>query len=317
MVSAATLEQAADWLIRLSEGALSEHEFAQWQQWRTSSAECEYAWRRAETLLSKLGGLPPELALPALDRPANPQRRAMLGRLAALLALAPASWVGWQLNERQGWTADYHSPIGERRQLTLADGSQLTLNTDTAIDVSFDPGQRLVRVRKGEILVQTAPDIQYPGRPFRVSTEQGRMQALGTRFSVREDAGMTRLAVLDGRVQIELYQRPLATPMILVAGQQTGFSDSAIGAMTHADSSLTAWTRGMLVADNMRLGDFAAELARYRHGIVRCDPKVAQLRLSGAFPLDDTRHALDMLVQTCPVKVTTQLGGYWVTISPA
>lgn len=316
MPDPAILEEAAEWLMRLSEGALNPQELAQWQQWRTSSAECECAWQRAECLLSKLGGLPPELAIPALDRPSDPQRRAMLGRLAALLALAPATWAGWQLNERQGWTADYHSPIGERRQLTLADGSQLTLNTDTAIDVSFDAMQRLIRVRRGEILVQTAPDIQVPARPFRVSTEQGRMQALGTRFSVREDAGITRLAVLDGRVQIELFQRSQATPMIVVAGQKTEFSSSAIGPMTSADGSLTAWTQGMLVADGMRLGDFARELARYRHGVVRCDPAVAQVRISGAFPLDDNRRALNMLALTYPVKVSTHLGGYWVTISP-
>lgn len=316
-INPATLEEAAEWLMRLSEGSLSERELVQWHQWRASNAECEFAWQRAEMLLSKLGGLPPELAMPALDRPANPQRRVMLGRLAALLALAPAGWIGWQLNERQGWTADYHSAIGERRQLTLVDGSQLTLNTDTSIDVNFDSQQRLINVRRGEILVQTAPDTQVPSRPFRVSTEQGRMQALGTRFSVREDTGKTRLAVLDGRVQIELNQRPTATPTILVAGQQTEFSATAIGTPGKADSAVIAWTQGMLVADGMHLADFAAELARYRHGLVRCHPAIAQVRVSGAFPLDDTQRALSMLTLTYPVKVTTHLGGYWVTISPA
>ncbi|HEF4760198.1 TPA: FecR domain-containing protein [Pseudomonas putida] len=316
-ISPTALEEAAEWLMRLSEGSLSEHELAQWQQWRTSNSECEFAWQRAESLLGKLGGLPPELAMAALDRPADPQRRAMLGRLAALLAVAPSGWLGWQLNERQGWTADYHTAVGERRQLTLADGSQLTLNTDTVIDVDFDPLQRLVRVRRGEILVQTALDIQVPGRPLRVTTEQGRMQALGTRFSVREDAGLTRLVVLDGRVQIELFQRPSVTPMIVLAGQQTVFSATSISPVIPADHSLTAWTQGMLVADGMFLSDFAVQLARYRHGIVRCDPAVARVRVSGAFPLDDTRRALGMLAQTYPIKVTTHFAGYWITLSPA
>ncbi|MBZ9781577.1 FecR domain-containing protein [Pseudomonas sp. REP124] len=316
-INPVALEEAAEWLMRLSEGSLSERELLQWQQWRASNSECEFAWQRAETLMGKLGGLPPELAMPALDRPDNPQRRAMLGRLAALLALAPAGWIGWQLNERLGWTADYHAGIGERRELTLADGSQLTLNTDTSVDVNFDAQQRLIRVRRGEILVQTAADIQVPGRPFRVSTEQGLMQALGTRFSVREGDGVTRLAVLEGRVQIELYKRPQATPMILSAGQQTSFSASVIGPIKSADSALIAWSEGMLVADGMPLGEFAKELARYRHGLVRCDPAVAKVRVSGAFPLDDNRQALNMLVQTYPVKVSTHLGGYLLTISPA
>ncbi|MEX3777644.1 FecR domain-containing protein [Pseudomonas sp. MYb118] len=317
MISPATLEEAAEWLMRLNERSPSPEELAQWHQWRASSAEREGAWQRAEMLLGKLGGLPPELAMPALDRPANPQRRAMLGRLAALLALAPAGWAGWQLNERQGWTADYQSAIGARGQITLVDGSQLTLNTDTAIDVDYSALQRLIRVRRGEILVQTAPDIQVPGRPFRVSTQQGLMQALGTRFSVREDAGITRLAVLEGQVRVELEGRPQATPTIIVAGQKTTFSATQMGPLTPADNSLTTWTQGMLVADRMNLAEFATELARYRHGIVRCDPAVARVPISGAFPLDDTRRALSMLALTYPVKVTTHLGGYWVTIAPA
>ena len=311
------LEEAAEWLMRLGEGNLSAQELAQWQQWRTSSLECERAWRRAESLLCTLGGLPPDLALSALDRPANPQRRAQLARLAALLALAPSAWLGWQLDQRQGWSADHYSPIGERRHLTLADGTRVILNTDTSIDVNFDPLQRLIRVRKGEILVQTAPDLQVPARPLRVSTGQGRLEALGTTFNVREEAGITRLAVLDGRVRIELNQQPQATPTIVLAGQQTAFSASAIGAMHATDSARTAWTHGMLVADRMRLGDFAAELARYRPGVLRCDPAVAQVRISGAFPLDDSRRALNMLSQTYPVRVTSRLGGYWVTIAQA
>lgn len=310
------LDEAAEWLMRLGEGNLSNEELRQWQQWRTSNLECERAWRRAERLLGSLGGLPADLALSSLDRPVSPQRRAMLARLAALLALAPASWLGWQLNEHQGWSADFHSPIGQRRQLTLLDGSRVTLNTDTSIDVAFDGQQRLVRLLRGEILLRGAADIQVPARPLRVSTAQGRLQALGTVFSVREDAGMTRLAVLEGRVQIELSGRAQATPRVVMAGQQCAFSASAIGALGTTDSSRIAWTEGMLVADRMPMGEFAAELARYRPGIVRCDPAVAGVRVSGAFPLDDSQRALNMLGQTYPVQVTSRLGGYWVTIAP-
>jgi len=72
----------------------------------------------------------------------------------------------------------------------------------------------------------------------------------------------------------------------------------------------------MLMADNMRLADFAAELTRYRRGFVRCDPAIAELRVSGAYPINETSRTLNMLAQTYGIKVSGHLGGYWITLSP-
>ncbi len=311
------LEEAAEWLMRLSENDLSETERAEWEYWKVSSPERNRAWARAQLLQSKFGGLPPSLAMSALDRPSNPERRAALGKLALLLAAVPAGWGSWKLAQSQQWSADYHTAVGQRRELTLADGSQITLNTDTAIDVLFDTRQRLINLREGEILVQTAPDNAAQPRPFLVSTRQGRMQALGTRFTVREWQPRTQLAVLEGAVQVELADSPQRTPIIVNAGQRTDFSSQAFGSLNPTDRNVGAWTQGMLMADKMRLADFVVELARYRRGFVRCDPAIADLRISGAFPISDTQRSLNMLAQTYPVHVSGHLSGYWVTLSPA
>ncbi|MCM2363473.1 FecR domain-containing protein [Pseudomonas sp. SR18] len=308
------LEEAAEWLMRLSENNLSDSERAEWQRWKVSTPERDRAWARAQLLQSKLGGLPPSLAMSALDRPSHPERRAALGKLALLLALMPVGWGSWKLAQSQQWTADYRTRVGERRELTLADGSHITLNTATAIDVRFDSQQRRVRLREGEILVQTAQDAS---RPFLVSTRQGLMQALGTRFTVRELSARTHLAVLEGAVQVVLADNRQTAPIIVNAGQRTEFSAQQFGALTATDRNVGAWTQGMLMADNMRLADFVAELTRYRHGFVRYDPAIADLRISGAFPISDTQRTLNMLVQTYPVLANGHLNGYWVTLSPA
>lgn len=307
------LNEAADWLMRLSEGNVNDAERHAWERWRASSPAHSEAWARAELLLSKLQSLPPALAMPALDRPGNPERRAAMGKLAALLALAPLAWGSWRLNEWQQWTADYRAPVGERRDLTLNDGTLVTLNTDTAIDVYFDSHQRLLLLRRGEILIQTAADPSPVPRPFKVQTEQGRMQALGTRFSVREETGHTRLAVMEGAVRIELKG---LEEKVVSAGQSSGFTAFAIDAVKPVDKSVLAWTRGMLMADNMRLADFVSELTRYRNGVLRCDPAIANLRISGAFPINDTRRTLSMLAQTYPINVTSRLGDYWIMLAP-
>ncbi|MFJ4132249.1 FecR domain-containing protein [Pseudomonas cyclaminis] len=308
------LEEAAEWLMRLSENNLSDSERAEWQRWKVSTPERDRAWARAQLLQSKLGGLPPSLAMSALDRPSHPERRAALGKLALLLALMPVGWGSWKLAQSQQWTADYRTRVGERRELTLADGSHITLNTATAIDVRFDSQQRRVHLREGEILVQTAQDAS---RPFLVSTRQGRMQALGTQFTVRELSARAHLAVLEGAVQVVLADNRQTAPIIVNAGQSTEFSAQQFGALAATDRNVGAWAQGMLMADNMRLADFVAELTRYRHGFVRYDPAIADLRISGAFPISDTQRTLNMLVQTYPVLANGHLNGYWVTLSPA
>lgn len=311
------LEEAAEWLMRLSESELSDNDRAEWERWKVSSPEHDRAWARAQRLQSKLGGLPSSLAMSALDRPNSPERRAALGKLALLLAVMPVGWGGWKLTQSPPWSADYRTAVGQRRELTLADGSRLTLNTDTAIDVLFDSQQRLVHLREGEILVQTAPDTAALPRPFLVSTPQGRMQALGTRFTVREMSLRTHLAVLEGAVKVTLAHDTPGAPLIVNAGQRTDFSAQTLGGVDPNDRNVSAWVQGMLMADNMRLADLLVELARYRRGFVRCDPAIADLRVSGAFPISDTQRTLNMLAHTYPVLVTGHLNGYWVTLSPA
>ncbi|MDO7895971.1 FecR domain-containing protein [Pseudomonas citrulli] len=311
------LEEAAEWLMRLSEGGFSDTERAEWECWKVSSPERDRAWARAQLLQSKLGGLPATLAMSTLDRPSHPDRRRALGKLALLLAAVPTGWGSWKLAQQQPWSADYRTAIGQRRELSLADGSRITLNTDTAVDILFDTQQRLVALREGEILVQTAPDASALARPFLVSTGQGRMQALGTQFTVRQVQARTQLAVLDGAVRVELAEGGQQAPLIVAAGQRTDFSTRDFGPLAPTDRNASAWTQGMLVVDKMRLADFVDELARYRRGLLRCDPAIAGLRISGAYPVSDTQRTLNMLAQTYPILVSGHLGDYWVSLSPA
>ena len=307
------LEQAADWLMQLHSGVASAQQRRECERWRASDPEHARAWQRAEALLGKLGGLPPELAMPALDRSREldrtSARRAALLKLAALLAVVPGAWL---LMEQQGWRHDYRTASGERRDIVLADGSRISLNTATTLDVQFDGAQRLLTLRRGEIAVHTAADAQR--RPFLVATAEGWLEALGTQFSVRQDDGRTLLAVRESRVRVRARS---GAQHIIPAGRQVAFTAAAIGEPAALDGGALAWQRGMLLADAMRLHDFALELGRYRPGIVRCDPRVADVRVSGAFPITDTDAALVMLVSTYPVAVRTRLGGYWVTLDAA
>ena len=309
------LEQAAGWLMLLHAGSATEADRHACRRWQEASPDNARAWERAERLMNKLGGLPPELAMPALDRPARADRRSAIVKLVALLAMAPAGWLAWRTADRQGWNAGHHTVTGERRTINLADGSEITLNTATAIDIAFDARERVVRLRHGEILIRTGHDAST-ARPFYVETAEGRMEALGTRFNVRQDDGRTQLAVFESAVRIEPRKLARAQFRIIQAGQKTAFTASDIDAVSAGGRADEAWTQGMLLADRMALRTFTAELARYRSGIVHCDPAIGGLPVSGTFPLDDPERVLTMLVSTYPVDAVRRFSGYWISLTP-
>ncbi len=219
----------------------------------------------------------------------------------------------------QALLADYRSGVGQRRDVQLADGSLLILNTDSAVDVRFSAGERKLVLRAGEILVETASRRQAragaDSRPFLVETEQGSVQALGTRFTVRRRGDATEVVVLEDAVAVRAAQAP-RRPVTLRAGQRLSFTAADIGPAQAADDTAAAWRDGSIVAGDWPLGRLVAELARYRPGRLVCDPAVAQLRVSGAFPVGDTDKALAVLAASLPVRIS-RLTRYWVTVAAA
>jgi transmembrane sensor len=208
-----------------------------------------------------------------------------------------------------GWSADYATTRGETRDALLADGSHVWLNALTALDVRFDSAQRLLQLRFGEVLIDTAKDAH---RPFLVDTEHGRLQALGTRFSVLHDEHRTHLNVFDGRVQVSTRNGQVR---IIEAGQQVWFTREHVDTTATASPAREAWSHGVLLADNLPLGQLIAELNRYRQGHLGCDPAVAQLPVMGSFPLKDSDHALYLLQAALPIRLDSPLP-WWVTVVP-
>lgn len=298
------LAQAVDWYVRLHDSAVSDSTRSEWQAWLAADPQHAQAWGRIEQLQQRLGQAPAGVATVTLEQ-ARQQRRQALKMFAVLLG---AGVVGWQGYRASPWSVDYATRVGERRQLTLADGSRLDLNTDTRVDIRFDAGQRLIHLRHGEILVETAKD----SRPLSVQTDQGRILALGTRFVVRQDDGTTRITVEAHAVEV----RPrLATQQVvrIDAGQTVSVAADAVGPLQPAPAQASSWTQGMLVAVDWRLQDVLAELSRYRPGYLGCAPEVADLRLSGAFTLDDSDAVLANLEDSLPVQVR-RLTRYWVRL---
>lgn len=307
-VSSQVAEQAVHWLLEMQQGRLTPRQHLAWQQWLEAHSEHQRAWDQIQRVNQRLRGVPSPLAHAALNAPTSNSRRQALKLLLILGAGSAAAWSLRQQHILPPLTADYRSPVGQRRTVQLADGSQLQLNTGSAVDVHFDGQQRLVRLLEGEIQLTARTGTT----PLRVLTGQGLLSSQAARLNVRQFNDHTQLAVLDGQVDVMPNQYS-GLPLSVVAAHQVNFTRKGWDSPRPTDVNSGAWADGMLVAAHMRLADFLAELGRYRRGQLNCDPQVANLLLSGSYPLEDSERILDLLEVSLPVTVR-RFTRYWVTV---
>ncbi|WP_338800167.1 FecR family protein [Pseudomonas sp. RSB 5.4] len=311
-VSAQVLDAAIAWQLSLDSGSpLEREEFA---KWHAANEEHARAWRQLGMLDQRfsVANGPARAALLQSREGIRRRVRKLGSGLASVVALVGlALFAGDRYLPLDYWLADQRTATGEQRTVRLADGTVLNLNTHSAVDVRFDARQRLIVLQEGEIMVETG---HGDTRPFIVETREGSMRALGTRFLVkREDQG-TRLSVLQSAVAVHPQSHP--EEQILREGQQVLIRNDGLDTVAALTPGADAWTRGMLVVDNARLADLVHELARYRRGYLGVAPEVADLRITGSFPLHDTDKALSALLPTLPVQIE-QHTPYWVTVAKA
>lgn len=298
--SAQVAEQAVHWLLEMQQGQLSPRQQQAWQQWIDAHSEHRRAWEHIQRVNSRLRGLSSPLAHAALNAPKSGSRRQALKLLLILGAGSAVTWGMREHNPLPSLLADYRSPVGQRRKISLGAGGQLQLNTASAADVR---GDGLIRLLEGEMLLTAT-------QSFELQTAQGVLKTQGARINVRQFADRTQIALFEGRVELNAQGR---APMLLQVARQLSFSSTGVSPAKPLDANSGAWADGMLVAAHMRLGDFLDELGRYRRGQLNCDAKVADLLISGTYPLDDSERILDLLEISLPVKVK-RFTRYWVSV---
>ena len=291
------IQQAANWLTRLHDEDVSESERQAFNAWCQADPRHAVAIERMRALWGSFDTLPAQPARVALNRAFAP-RPARGVQAMAVLGLVLCGWLG--LEQLPVWMADQRTGVGERLQIALADGSQLQLNSNSAVDVRFDGHQRVVELLQGELWVDVAKDAR---RPFVVRTDQGTATALGTRYLVkRAPDGTTVVTVIESTVAVK---GDTNEGVKVMAGQRSILDHGrAEPPQAIDDTDPDAWTRGLLKVNDQPLSDVLQTLASYRHGLVRFDPQALRgLRVSGVFKLDDTAAALAALADNLPIQV--------------
>ena len=194
----------------------------------------------------------------------------------------------------------YSTRVGAMDTVPLADGSHVTLNTDSRIRVALEAKERRVDLDRGEAFFDVAKD---PARPFIVQAGDKRVVAVGTQFSVRRDRNDIRVAVTEGKVRVE----DAASPVVLTAGSvaQTANTDVLVHEAAGAEvEELLSWRTGYVVFRDTALADAVAEFNRYNtRKIIIEDPTIAAISIGGNFRSNNTDAFLWLLQSGFPVTV--------------
>ncbi len=307
-------EQAAVWTWRLDAGALSDTDSQAYEAWlrqdprhRRAMEELSRVWQALDGLAEAKRGEKIATFTDAQRRGVRSMRQYWWVAAAAsiLLTIGAAVWL------RQGSEIQTLSTaVGQQRNVTLADGSIVSLNTNTILETDLSRHLRQIYLRKGEAHFQVAHDRS---RPFLVHAGDAVVRAVGTEFEVRLHTDQhVDVVVNEGRVEVQDAApsgRGVVLPTVraLSAGQalSTANADYAVTPVTPAQlSSELAWREGAIVFDGEPLSEAIAEIERYTDArIIVTDARTAALPVGGRFRTDDLRGFIDGLQAALPVAI--------------
>jgi transmembrane sensor len=333
------LEAAAQWFVRLQDGDASAEMFAAWNKWLGASSEHRLAYEELENTILRLERLrhPPQLPSLAqlaadgydgsapLDPMSTPKPNAARKRSAwtALLAIAAAVVLmvfggPWLLSHITSQPAsgsmNYRTAAAQTKLIQLPDGSRVTLDADSELNVVLTPDRRALTLARGEGYFQVAKDRS---RPFVVQAGSTQVTALGTEFNIRRGANRTVVAVLEGKVEVGTAgsASPPRAPQLsaqVAAGEAVSYSESGdLHALPATEASLAAaWLQGRRRYHNEPLRYVLADVSRYTgRKIEVSDELTGGLQFTGTLDVENSEAWLRGLSVALPVRLVYEQDG--------
>jgi transmembrane sensor len=246
-------------------------------------------------------------------RPWHGLAAGLVGALVIFLAL-------WHSGAWRGEL--YETGVGDRRVLTLADGSTVNLDARSRLRVAFRNDARLIDLEAGQASFEVAKD---PTKPFRVRAGGHTVIALGTQFNVEIVRETLLVTLLEGRVAVVDSEpdagadsargdsaRPGDTSVELTPGQQlvaTGREEPKVRSDVDLGRA-TAWQDGKLFFNDEPLADAAERMNRYAQVQIEVDPAIDHIGISGVFKAGDTNAFMDAVTSYFPVRAERTEDGH-------
>jgi transmembrane sensor len=295
--------QAAQWRERRDGNDWSDADQAAFDTWLNQSLghRVEYwridaAWSRADRLVA--------LKSPGVKRSPGIFRASALKGIAALIGTVAIglAWTGYFDAPRE---KIYSTPVGGREILTLADGSQIELNTDTTLRTRVNDGQRTVFLDKGEAFFKVKHDAAHP---FVVTAAGHRVVDLGTKFVIRNSGDRLEVSLIEGSARFEpLSDKNNQQPIVLTPGEVVIATADTITQKKKTEQMLadeTGWRRGIIVLHRTTLAEAVAEFNRYNvRKLVIATPSLERTRVGGTFPVEDVEAFTRVAKQVLGLEV--------------
>jgi transmembrane sensor len=317
--SAATCAEAAAWIARLHGEDRTANVEAGFKRWLAASAAHRAAFEMANEIWVGTEYLPKSV-VPASVR----------GPKAGLVVTLPRALAAGIAVVALGISLYFHDSglatrVGEQRNLTLQDGTRVSLNTASRIHVRYDRLARRVVLDEGEAYFEVA---KHPDWPFVVSAGGRQVVARGTAFLVRSEKQRIAVTLVEGKVIVlpadEAVPPPsanspaaLATPrehsrtsddFTLSPGQRLTFIKHQLPKVDRPKlDRVTAWQHGQVILDHTALVDAAAEMNRYSDVTLKIEePAAGHAEVTGIFRVGDSESFARAVAETYHLKVTTQ-----------
>lgn len=321
-------QAAARWLARDDLDLSPQRE--QFAAWLDESEENREAWTQAHAMWDVFDDAEASDLIAAMARAARqagpepvakPFWPQLIAASIAVVAVSATLLVGGQ----QGWfdragkptqvavndvaslTArgrpDYVTGKGQKSIVNLPDGTRVTLDAESAVDVAYTGGRRDVRLLSGRAYFDVAHDKAHP---FAVEAAGRVVTALGTQFDVSLSPGAVRVVLAEGSVSIVSAAGQAPMPVVkLTPGQAFSAQDGAAGKVSAADlDEALSWSQGVVEFQDLPLSEAVGMLNRYtRAQIVIKDPKVAALRITGVFKTGDIKRFGRSVSLALPVRM--------------
>lgn len=301
-------DQALAWMARLQNGGVSKAERQRFQDWCASDPSHQQAYDQAELFWQLLDNPAKNVHARLQDRPSGKLARTSYWpsfARAACFMLMLAGLSSMLPKVIQDWQSDYVTAAGERRLISLADGSRITLNTGSAVAVEFTAAQRTVKLLRGEAYFEVAAN---KARPFVVVAHEVAARAVGTAFSVAAlDGDKEEVAVSEGVVAVTAG----VETRHLSASQHVRWHDGGLETVQPVDTeNRLAWRRGQVVFSRQPLAEVIQEVNRYRKWpIIIANRALAKRVISGVFKTDDPKAVISALTHTLSAQAINLPGG--------
>jgi transmembrane sensor len=311
-------DKSLAWVNLLLSGSMTPADAEALTLWRARSPAHEQAFAEAirfqravrQTIISQRRELAqPSIAPVRLDDVRR--NRGLISRRAVLGGAAAACGVGYMAVQPPGrlWPSlaelmsDYHTRSGERRDLAIAAGVALELNTRTNISLRRTGGAPGIELVSGE----AAATVQRPAAsPFTIAANAGRTAVVSAHIDVRKLGAAVCVTCIEGEAHVEHPDGRVR----LSAGRQVTYTDASLGVPMTVDTTVTmAWRRGLLIFRDAPLQNVVDELNRYRPGkIILLNPQLGRRPVYGVFQIPQIATAAEQLRHLTNAKLTSLPG---------